>query len=127
MSGHRTTPPHIVTASTRRVWSADEKTAIIAETEISGATVSMVARRHNIHASLLFRWRRDAAERDRVSRLPPQPAFVPLALPAPEARPVAAQPCGTIEIELAGGHRVRADASVDLSVLRGLLQVLVGR
>ena len=127
MSGHRTTPPHIVTASTRRVWSSDEKASIIAETEAPDATVSMVARRHNMHASLLFRWRRDAAERDRLSSMLAQPTFVPLALPPPEARPVTAQPCGTIEIELAGGHRVRADASVDLSVLCGLLQVLVGR
>jgi hypothetical protein len=43
-------------------------------------------------------------------------------MPAPEhAAP------GVIEIELAGGHRLRADASIDVVVLRSLIKVLVGR
>jgi hypothetical protein len=32
-----------------------------------------------------------------------------------------------IEIELAGGHRLRADASIDVAILQSLLEVLVGR
>jgi hypothetical protein len=32
-----------------------------------------------------------------------------------------------IELELAGGHRLRADASIDIAVLRGVIEVLVGR
>jgi hypothetical protein len=32
-----------------------------------------------------------------------------------------------IEIELAGGHRLRADASIDIAVLRSLIEALVGR
>jgi hypothetical protein len=32
-----------------------------------------------------------------------------------------------LEIELAGGHRLRADASVDVTVLRGVIEALVGR
>ena len=34
---------------------------------------------------------------------------------------------GIIEIELASGHRLRADASVDIDLLRTLIEALVGR
>ena len=59
---------------------------------------------------------------------PAQPRFVPLLLPGPanmasEARAVAS----VIGIELAGGHRLRADASVDAALLRSVIEALVGR
>jgi transposase len=47
-------------ASTRRQFSRDQKRTIVAEVE-RGATVSEVPRRHNVHTSLLFRWRREFA------------------------------------------------------------------
>ena len=59
MSGDRTTPRFEVIASTRRSWSVTQKRAIIGEIGIGEATLSDVARRHGIHTSLLFRWRRD--------------------------------------------------------------------
>ena len=43
--------------SSRRIFSDDEKRAMVAETEAPGATVSAVARRHGVVTSLLFRWR----------------------------------------------------------------------
>lgn len=127
MSGDRTNPQHVIVASTRRAWSADDKSAILAETRAPGATVSKVARRHGLHSSLLFRWRRDALAREREGRAPQQPAFVPLALPAPPAAPVAERPAGTIEVELAGGHRLRAEGRVEASVLRAVIEALAGR
>src|SRR5450432_920665 len=42
----------------RRVWSDDEKRRIIAETFAPGASVSIVARRHDLNANMLFTWRR---------------------------------------------------------------------
>ena len=121
-----TNPLH-VTLSTRRIWSAEEKRTIVAETEAPGATVSVVARRHNLHSSLLFRWRRAALGVARVREAPPTPAFVPLALPGPVDPPLPVQPVGTIEVELAGGHRLRAEGMVDAGVLRGVIEALVGR
>ena len=121
-----TNPPH-VTMSTRRAWSAAEQRAIVAETELPGATVSEVARRHHLHSSLLFRWRRDALGSARVREAPPAPTFVPLALPRPVDPSLSAQPVGAIEIELAGGHRLRAEGTVDAAVLRGVIEALVGR
>lgn len=121
-----TNPPH-VTMSTRRIWSAAEKRTIVAETEAPGATVSVVARRHNLHSSLLFRWRRDALGAASVREAPSVPAFVPLSLPGPADPPSPAPPVGTIAVELAGGHRLRAEGAVDAAVLRGVIEALIGR
>jgi transposase len=118
----------VVVASTRRSWSRDEKRTIIAETHEPGTTVSAVARRHGLHPSLLFRWRREAAEEERAAALPAQPDFVPLRLPGPaHVGPCDRAASGVIEIELAGGHRLRADASIDVAVLRSVIEMLVGR
>lgn len=126
MSGPMTNPPH-VTLSTRRIWSATEKRAIVAETEAPGATVSVVARRHNLHSSLLFRWRRAALGAARVREAPSAPVFVPLTLPGPADPPLPVLAGGTIEIELAGGHRLRVEGTIDAVVLRGVIEALVGR
>ncbi|MDH2357551.1 transposase [Bradyrhizobium sp. SSUT112] len=66
----------------RRRWSTDAKAAIVAESFAPGASVSAVARRHDISPSLLLLWRRQAtraqvAERgDRGMPL----GFVPVAI-----------------------------------------------
>ena len=44
--------------SPRRRWSEAQKQRIVAESYRSGDSVSMVAQRHGVHASLLFKWRR---------------------------------------------------------------------
>jgi transposase len=128
MSGAKTSPPHIVIASTRRSWSREQKRAILAETGEPGTTISEVARRHGVRPSLLFRWRRDILDEERAASQPPQPAFVPLLLPSPaNAAPVERAASSIIEIELAGGHRLRADASVDVTLLCRVIEALVGR
>ena len=45
-------------AATRRVFSTEEKRAIVEETHRPGGSVSLVARRHNLSPSLVFRWRK---------------------------------------------------------------------
>jgi transposase len=128
MSGPRTSPTHVVVASTRRSWSRDQKRAIIAETREAGTTVSAVARRHGVQPSLLFRWRSDLLDGERAAAATAQPPFVPLALPDPVSMARLDRTAGgVIEIELAGGHRLRADASIDVAVLRSLIEALVGQ
>ena len=128
MSGPRTSPTHVIVASTRRSWSHDQKRSIIAETREPGTTVSGIARRHGVQPSLLFRWRSELLDEERAAAAPRQPPFVPLALPGPVGvAPVERPAGGIIEIELAGGHRLRADASIDVRVLRSLIEALVGR
>jgi transposase len=120
----------VVVADARRRWTRAEKEAIVAESA-GGASVSAVARSHNIAASLLFRWRRQFA-----AKTPPvctAPAFVPVALPPPVEESAAASPlrragnASVIEIELVGGRRLRVDASVDVKALRRVIEALEQR
>lgn len=128
MSGAMPNPTHVIVASTRRAWTREQKRAILAEAKNPATTISAVARRHGLASSLLFRWRRDVLDEQRATALAPQPAFVPLSLPSPVATASCERPpTGMIEIELAGGHRLRVDASIDVAVLRSVIEALVGR
>jgi transposase len=44
----------------RRIWSAEEKARIVAESVSSAASICSVARRHGLSPQQLFGWRRDA-------------------------------------------------------------------
>lgn len=127
-----------VAVEARRQWSLAQKRAIVAETLQGAATVSQVARRHGVNASLVFRWRRIFAEAaQRRPRQPDKPAFVPVALPAPPANgaaledkaPTAKPPGqpGSIEIELINGRRIRVGADADIALPRRLADVLERR
>lgn len=123
-----TNSPHIVVAGTRRVWSLEQKRAILVEADDPGTTASEVARRHGLHSSLLFRWRRALLTEQQASAAAAPPTFIPLALPPP-ATATADVPAGSglTEIELAGGHRVRAATGADLTLLQGAIAALLSR
>ena len=126
MSGYSQEKSFAVVAETRRKWTAAERKQIVAETE--AASVSSVARKHGVAASLVFRWRREAGVAGKRNVRKAVSAFVPVALPAPaHAAPVAGADHGLIEIELTGGHRLRVLGSVDLEALRRVIAVLDGR
>ena len=127
MSGYSQEKSFAVVAETRRKWSAAERKQIVAETE--AASVSSVARKHGAATSLVFRWRREAGLAGKKSprKLAPV-AFVPVALPAPaHAAPAAGADHGLIEIELAGGCRIRVAGQVEMEALRRVIAVLEGR
>lgn len=92
----------------RRRWPLEVKRRLVAETLEPGSSVSIVARRHDVNANQLFKWRREVAE---------PTALVPVAvMPEPAPGPVAAEPTmvpGRIEIVLSGGVRVRIEGAVD--------------
>lgn len=46
----------------RRRWTPEEKKSIVAETELDGASISGVARKHGIAPRLLFSWRRQLCQ-----------------------------------------------------------------
>ena len=87
----------------RRRWTRAEKQSIVGECSVIGASVSAVARKHNVAPNLLFRWRKDFGA-DRPRRRP-VPAFMPVALPAPVTASSSTESTGgLIEIELFGGR-----------------------
>src|SRR6266436_9357581 len=69
----------------RRLWPEEEKRRIVAETFAPGASVSIVARRHDLNANMLFTWRRQLRE---ISAPPAGEAvtFVPAAITADPLR-----------------------------------------
>jgi transposase len=138
----------------RRRWTAEEKRQIVEETRAPGSSVSLVARRHDINANLLFKWKRleEAGEADQP--LLEGPDFLPIGvvgqaddggpallarLPGVEDgnRPDGPGPArrlseletraGLIEIDLPDGARVRVDAFVDGRALARVLSALKRR
>lgn len=141
MSGRETgamSPGYIPSARAmpegRRNFSLADKRRIVAETELPGASLSAVARRHRVDTRLLFRWKQQMAP-------PPEPVFLPVALsdgaemsampsPTPSA-PVAApiiveRARHEIEVELTGGRRVRFGRDTDPEMVRAMIAVLEG-
>ena len=105
----------------RRRWSEDQKRSIVAESLVVGASVSVVARRHDINANLLFKWRLRYR-----SGLSPRGAGEATAL-LPVRLQGAMETCesgGLIEVVLASGICVRLRGSVDGSTLRQVLDGL---
>ncbi len=54
--------------------------------EAGKSSVSSVARKHGIAASLLFRWRRELEGNGTAAEASPERAFIPVALAAPVVR-----------------------------------------
>ena len=114
----------------RRVWSADDKARLVAETLVPGARVSEVARRNDVASSLLFAWRRRA----RMPIANPEPVFLPVQV---SAEPIASAPppaakrrrkaAGSIRIDLGSGRRLTVGADVDAAALARVLDVLERR
>lgn len=113
----------------RRRWSTEQKRRIVAETFESGASVSLVARRHDLNTNTLFTWRRDAT-RAAGAMIEAAPRFVPARIGA-EAAAIARQPggdgAGRMEIVLPGGVRVIVAADFDATALGRVVQVLSRR
>jgi transposase len=121
----------------RRSYSAEEKLRIVQETLKPGASVSVVARRHDVNANMVFTWRRHHQEGSLVSGSPKprKPKLLPVMVQPDEAEraprksdlaqhDVVATPTGRIEIEFPGGVRLRTDGMVDAATLRATIQAL---
>ena len=100
----------------RRHWPEALKRELVAATLEPGASVSIVARRHDLNANQLFKWRRRFAEPAR----PPAVKLLPVQIgstlpPEPLAETAATAPAkpGSIEITLSGGVRVKVTGAVD--------------
>jgi transposase len=134
----------------RRRWTVEQKRRIVEETRASGASVSVVARRYDINANLLFKWKREAEAGDLSDALATAEVadLVPIGvvgrshdgrptllagMPGGESGLRPSEPrrsvelearLGVIEIDLPCGARVRVDASVDARALGRVLSAL---
>ena len=112
-------------ATKRRQYSEALKREMVAETLTPGASVSIVARRHDVNSNQLFRWRRQLLPKAVVE----SGAMVPVAI-APDGggldrgRPRRVDREGDIEIAFGCGARVRLRGEVSPETLRQVIELL---
>ena len=111
----------IITIERRRRWSLSEKQEIVAETLKPGASVSAVAKRHGMHPSQLFAWRKAARDGRLIEDSGVE--FTPVVI-APEPAVLPSPTPGRMEIVLGNGRRVIVDNSVRAAALARVIKVL---
>ena len=123
----------------RRRWSEAQKRQIVAESHEPGVSVSVVARRYNVNANQVFKWRRLFRESEHaggvgrfvpvvVEAAPGQEPDAATMSPPSESVVAAGQPAtGRMEIVLACDRRVIVDQAVDGPALARVIAVLERR
>jgi transposase len=117
----------------RRRYSLAYKRRVVEEVLTGTDSVSVVARRHDINANLLFNWRKQYLsgryeEKGGLSLIPitvSAMAEAPSSAPDKALNPIQS---GTdrLEIVLSGGHRLVVEGSMSTVALRTALEVLTG-
>jgi transposase len=104
----------------RRQYSEALKRQMVAETQLPGASVSIVARRHDVNSNQLFRWRRQLLPKAAIE----SGAMLPVAVAPDEGRPRRTDREGVIEIAFGCGARVRLRGEVSSETLRQVIELL---
>jgi len=107
-------------ATKRRQYSEALKRRMVAETQVPGASVSIVARRHDVNSNQLFRWRRQLLPKAAVE----SSAMLPVAVASDKGQPRRTDREGIIEIAFGCGARVRLRGDVSLETLRQVIELL---
>ena len=119
---------------TKRLWTDEEKRSICFQTTAAGVSVAQVARRYAMNANMIFKWLRDpryAPDPEAVEDLGDDaPCFLPVEIvdrprnedtvSTPDAKPAHS----AIEIDIAGGHRLRIIGGYDPEALARLIRGL---
>jgi transposase len=116
----------------RRSWSKQKRRQIVEETLKPGASVSLVARAHDVNANQVFKWRKlycegrlDTAPKTSSTLLPVKISdSLPRVRPAAKRRRVKARRAGIIDIDL-GHARVRIEGTADPDCVRAMLEGLM--
>jgi transposase len=115
----------VITGSTgRRRYTREQKAGLVEETLAPDASVVEVARRADVDPSLLYRWRRQM-----LGAQPRLPAFTPVTVTADDPlSPLPPRPePGVIDVEIAGGTRVRFTGAPQPATITAVLVALTRR
>ena len=116
----------------KRLWTDEEKRSICLQTTVPGVSVARVAQRYAMNANLIFKWLRDPRYAPEPPAEPDAACFLPVEIvdqPLHDDSEAAADPApvaGMIEIDLAGGHRLRISGTYDPEALARLIRGLSG-
>ena len=110
----------------RRSWTLEEKRRIVDESLKEGASIALVARRHDLNANQLFTWRRQfgVGGFEPKSLAPILPVTMAPATVAEDPHPRSG---GQMEIVLAQGDRIIVGADVETVALARVLKALAQR
>jgi transposase len=132
--GRRTAP--------RMRHTIEEKLRVVEETRARGASVAIVARRHNLNANQVFGWRRlyrrgllKPQRAGEEAKMLPVTVSTPTVLPTERAAPEAVCPSPSqpkqasevIEIKLRNGHSIVVRGFVDGEALSCVIDLLIKR
>jgi transposase-like protein len=114
-------PGRPATDGKRRQYTDKQKLAIVAEFAERGVTASMIARRHHVTPSMVFRWRDEfnlSPKKKQTATLVTATVIDRTARGRPKKTPLVLEnllpmPAGSISVELADGRRVYAPAGCD--------------
>ena len=123
-----------VTRRSKRLWTDEEKRSICLQTVAPDVSVAQVARRYALNANMIFKWLRDARYVPGSTQgALDAPVFLPVEIVKPTrseaVRPVlpnSVLPDCLLEIEIAGGHRLRVSGAYDPEALARLIRGLSG-
>ena len=123
-----------VVRRTKRLWTDEEKRSICVQTTAPDVSVAQVARRYALNANMIFKWLRDTRYAPgSESVVADAPIFFPVEIVGPArsevARPIlpaSALPNCLLEVEIAGGHRLRVSGAYDPAALAQLIRGLSG-
>jgi len=93
---------------------------MVAETQAPGASVHIVAPRHDVNSNQLFRWRRQLLPKAAVE----SGAMMPVEIAPDDGRPSLPGREGVIEISFGCGARVRLRGEVSSETLRQVIELL---
>ena len=111
----------------RRRWPEAVKRRMVAETLQPGASVSVVARRHDVNANQLFAWRRQHREGMLGGECgATSPALLPVSVAVSEP-PQPEVPIGSLEVRFPSGAVVRVSGRVEGTTLRQVFELLSAR
>ena len=117
---------------TKRLWTDEEKRSICFQTTAPEVSVAQVARRYAVNANLIFTWLRDPRYAPNAEDgVIEEPLFLPVEIiddageqAREQAPPDIEEPCCRLEVDLAGGHRLRVIGAYDPEALAGLIRRL---
>ncbi|MDT8854381.1 transposase [Paracoccaceae bacterium Fryx2] len=109
------------------LWTDEDKRSICQQTTAPGVSVAQLALRYSVNANLIFKWLRDPRHRPKFGPGSEEAGlrFLPMEIvkEAPITRPMPFAE-NHIEIELAGGHRMRISGGYDPEALARLIRGL---
>ena len=112
----------IVGVERRRRWREEEKLSILGKVGLNGATVSDVARCHDITRQHIYQWRQELRRKGVLPRTS-ETVFLPLPSPSGSEQSRDRQPL-EIEVVLGNGRKLRCASDLPLERVQQLIRAV---